>query len=71
MVITTSLKPTLGHVLCGDVAGALREREARPGGRRKYVHVGSGPVPYWASPRDELLSRTSRRRFVVWRDSPL
>jgi len=27
--------------------GALREG-ALPGGRRKYVHVASGPVPYWA-----------------------
>src|SRR5689334_18044512 len=31
------------------------QKEVHPGGRRKYVHVGSGPVPYWTSPRDELL----------------
>ena len=34
-------------------AGALREEDARPGGRRESIHGGSGPVPYWASPREE------------------
>ena len=34
-----------------------RERKAPSGGRRKYVPVGSGAVPYCASPRKGPFSR--------------
>src|SRR5690242_645965 len=50
-------------VLGVGLAGVMREGEAPPGGRREYIPVGSGPVPYWASPREEPLPRTSRRRL--------
>jgi len=68
---TVSGKPTRGGGLGVGLAGALREGEAPPGGRRKYVPVASGPVPDRASPREEPLPRASRRRFVVWRESRL
>src|SRR6476619_3658655 len=43
---TVSGKPTRGGGLGVGLAGALREGEAPPGGRRKYVPNGMDPSPH-------------------------
>jgi hypothetical protein len=41
-----------------------RSKKAFPGGRREYVHVGSGGVPYPACPREKPFLLATAHLFT-------